>query len=695
MTRVLAALALLTAPLLSWGVACGGGLTLPGNDPEPCPGVNTNLQVIATSSAGAALQWTSTYAGGVDGTEAVYATTSAYMPGLGLGLPATYLDDQKFLAGASATCAATQTAGNGTRLISVTGCPSSTTLNVCVLSKRGNGLFTAPACAQFTTDATQAATASGHFISDSEGSDFADGAGPGTAWKTLAMQEALTTGNVWLKAGDVWQDQSLNIFRSGTAGNPSYTGAYQMNGGTPEVCTIHDCLAGIPEVDGTYDATCAAAANCQIGGITNPLQSSNPNITAGFNANAQPGSVWRGLVDIRDKEYWVVQDLRISNSAGRAFFFDESYTTPSKGVFRRVEISHSLASAAQGNRLATASNARFQYITADRVVLQRVHGVTTNWPTCFNANSNDSTRNVGVLGEHLTLTNCGGEGFGALRVSNVHYRELVAANVRQNGCYFDATQNSVCERFVFVGSGFEGELGVGYGAELALAGVECYGPETQHAEGNVFRNLIGFNLGGYALSAFVERNNGCPEPYKSQGWDPAQEGFKAGLAVYNATIFMRSTALNVLQCFNCNVNNNLTEFTVENVAFIGGNGCGLPVSPQVQLANNYFDSAPAAACQGTNDQYGGALLTNNDTWTAASGLTSENARPPAGSSLINNGKALQTALLSIGDYANWSNMTEGCLLAQADWEKENHADFDCTVINALTAPIGALHPAAP
>ena len=136
------------------------------------------------------------------------------------------------------------------------------------------------------------------------GDDANNGRSPEQAWRTINKVNSsvnATGADVYLRAGDVWDDRVLTVDWSGTAEDPAIVGAYHFDGGQLR----HD--AGElrkPEINGTLESACRRAKNCA-------MQSSR----------AVPTSTYRGLIHLAARHV-TIQNLRLRDSAGQMISFD-------------------------------------------------------------------------------------------------------------------------------------------------------------------------------------------------------------------------------------------------------------------------------------------------------------------------------------------------------------------------------------
>lgn len=640
-----------------------------------CPGVNTNLQAQPTHEC-VLITYNSTSA---SGTSYAYVVPGLNQPPPGCASNTTVLErkmctgdvrDEWIVAGTGASATGTQAAVEGERSMQICGLAAEQPYTLTLLDKDGpnlQGLHGEPLTVSFTTEATPGTPPSDFspkWYAGTGGNDLADCLTRGTRCATPSpIVAAMSPGDdVALEPGSVWNDYRLVPTVGGTSSDRSVWCTSYESGGQ-DYCWSEGPSAGSTvraEFNGTYEIRAGGCAND--GNATDCEYS-----LSGNNPNAVPQNQFQGLVHLTSLSWVTFDGVAIRDSAGDGIYVDESYSVASRFIGKNLLIDGTMKRSVHVGRAVAGGRSFWTDITMTESSRQIPDGVGGIWSSCVSFDSNNSALNSGIVMQNSTLDNCGGEGYATLRIGYVTFRNVTGSRFRRPGFYPDASQHVVGERVSLDMRTYGGGAGT---AEAVGVGVECYGSSTQDAIGNVVRDSHFYNIGSTqtAMRFFIEGNDGCPEPFKSQGYDPRSLGFQLGLKAYGNTFDMVAGA-NITSCTGCTVNNNVDEIVAKNNIFTGSVNGSLPTVAGVDWDYNAFDSTPGDAdLTGANDVYGGIGL--------AAGAS--NPALSAGSSALNQGVLLNAPLLDIANYAEFSNFSDGCILTEAQWEQQSYADINCT-----------------
>lgn len=686
-SKILAGVILLISAPFAAANWCDSEKIVPEVDGN-CPGINRSLQAVPDTVEPDCVTflYNST---SVSGTSyiAVYDGADVVIPGCPVvdsiedrRLCTVRVRDEWIKNGFGAVASSSQAAITGERSQRVCGLPPSTAHTAALLDINDtmlDGLHGEPLSVTFTTSPSitppGTVDAPEWFLDPQNGSDGYPGNSRSLPFKTMpAAMAAMSTGDdIAILPGSIFEDTAWRITKGGTSENRTYIGTNYLSGGQdywynegPEAFS-----AVRSEVNGTYEfGACAGdgdGTDCQYA-------------LSGSNLAAVPVNQFRGCVEIQASTapYVVLRGMEVRDCAGNAIQVLEAFTSPSKFIAEDIKIHSSMKRAVQVSNAVEGGNAIFRRIDMDEVSLQKPDNLGGVHSGCVSFDSNNSDIDSGILMENSTLDNCGGEGYSTLRIGRVHFRDSTAANVYNAILYPDASKNVLYERMRVVAKRYGGFEGT---ASPIAFGVECYGPNTQSATGNVFRDIIVTEVSSTqtAIRLFIEANNGCPEPFKSQGYDPRAEGFQVGGTVIGSTILGRP-GYQITSCTGCTTNNNLAEFVVKNNIFEGSITGSVPTAAGVDWDYNSFDGTPADADMlGANDNYLGSGLANDTTWSSENFPTYAEVNLLLGSAAVDAGVYLNSQLLSAANYANFTNVTGGCLLSQSAWEAGSLADANC------------------
>lgn len=670
-----------------------------------CPGVNSNL-VATPSDTSVMLTYDSTSAAG---TSYVYvvAGLGAVPPGCAANttiaerrLCAARVRDEYIVAGTGAEATASHEATSGSRGITVTGLAADTGYTAIVLDKDGpnlGGLHGEPAIVSFTTTSTPTGGGGGGSpetppaVTDDApewyvgvgGSDLASGLSRANRLATLdAVLALIDTGDdVAIQPGSVFEDYQLIISTGGTSDNRAIWGTNYESGGVDywwgEGPNAEGTVKG--EVNGTYTfGVCAGdgdGSDCQY------------SMTAVANTLAVPQTQYRALVEVT-AAFVTIQGLRIDDSAGNSLDIKENYALQSRFIGRHVDMQSALKRCVLVSGAVDGGRAFFDDFDMDYCSLQIPDGISGIWSASVSFNSNDATIKSGIVMQNSRLTNSGAEGYSTLSIGGVVFRDSYIANTHRVAFFPDASQNVVFERMTAVMSGHPL---TGNRAEAFATAVECYGPSlTYDSTGHILRDSVIYNVAGTAnfIRFAIEGNSGCPEPHRSNGYDPRNEGFIVGATIVGNTFYAVDSSVFAIKCTICTTSAN--GIVIKNNAIIGTSNVQ-NVAPNWDMDyNGWSEGAPSDAdARGANDVNSGILLTNDATWSATNPPLSTDVQLSAGDALLDAGTPLTSAALDIADYLEWGNFSGGCILTEPQWEQTSYADINCTARDGVAPNIGA------
>ena len=81
----------------------------------------------------------------------------------------------------------------------------------------------------------------GYFLNSTQGNDNNAGSAPDEAWRSLteagvSLGTNDTGSDIWLTQNSSYEDQSISLDSSGTAGNPSVLGCFELVNNEPKLC---------------------------------------------------------------------------------------------------------------------------------------------------------------------------------------------------------------------------------------------------------------------------------------------------------------------------------------------------------------------------------------------------------------------------------------------------------------------------
>lgn len=588
-------------------------------------------------------------------------------------------DDVACVSAANSSASSTAYSSNVTGLTAAT----DYLVSVAVLSASGKRSLVSTS-QSFTTTGGAAPggddlTNSGTFVGCGVGASDSNN-GTSHAQRLASLPTGLAVGaNVYLETDCVWEDTKWAVNWSGTSGDRVEINTYCVDtsdSNKPKAWTSGGTGCGAKaEINGTYEID---AGGCAADGYGADCEYA----LSGTNSSAVPTSQYQGLLEVT-APYVTIENVAIHDSAGDGLYIKENVSGQSHFIGRGIEIDGTLKRAVHVGNAVAGGNAFFDDITMTMISLQIPHGLGGTWSGCVSFDSSNATINSGIVMQNSSLVNCGGEGYSTLRIGNVVFRDNYGANFNRVAMFPDASQNVVYERMHIVLADFPGTSAT----EAFVTAVECYGPSgTFDSTGHVLRDslITGVDSDSNFIRVAIEGNGGCPEPWRSQGYDPRTEGFVVGVEVYGNTVLAESGAT----MFACTVCPSDTMIFKNN--YFAGSSSTFNVPTAAVFDYNYWDSAPSDAdAQGANDVYGGGGLSNNSAWDADNPSSLSDANLPPGSSALNAGTPLTAPLLDISNYANFNDFSDGCILTEAQWEQTSYADVNCTARDASTPNIGA------
>lgn len=521
-------------------------------------------------------------------------------------------------------------------------------------------------------------TDSGYFVGCGAGaSDSNDGLSHATRWASFDKVNATSMpngSNLYAQTDCVFEDQRFVPTYTGLVDDRALVSGYCVDtsdGNKPKgwVSGAVGCGA-LPEINGTYEDACGAATGdasaCEFA-------------LSGSNSAAVPTSQSSGIVQLNGKQYFTIESIAIHDSAGNGLQIDEQYSTPSKFIGRNLEFDNILKRAVLVVQAVAGGDSFHDNYRMTDCSLQIVDGLGGIWSACVSFNSNNATINSGIVMQNSSIIRGGAEGYSTLSIGFVVFRENYSADNMRVHWFPDASQDVVFERMTAVAS--PNPLLPGFKSELFATAVECYGPAlTYDSIGHVLRDSVGYNISGDAnfIRVAVEGNPGCPEPHRSNGYDPRTEGFKVGVKAYNNTFFAAAGTVFAVKCTVCPTDPG--EMVFKQNAFIGTELVQNAASDWV-VERNYWDAVPSDADMSSlTDIIGGANMTNSPAWDSLAPPTIADATPPVGSSLRGGGGPITDVVLDAANYANFANFSGGCdSMSAIEWGQASLYDNQCTL----------------
>jgi hypothetical protein len=489
-----------------------------------------------------------------------------------------------------------------------------------------------------------AATAGPVYYVSSAGSDSNNGLSPATAWKTVNKVNSSvrsTSANVYFRAGDVWHDQQLRINWAGTASDPVIIDAYHVVDGR----VVHGPgKLRKPEINGTFEAACRAAKNCQL-----------------QNSRAVPSSTWHGLVVIGGNNV-TVRNLRLRDSAGAAITFQEG-SSYRNILIENNDIAHWARGLIRANRvsqLVIRGNTAHEGNYCDRDDYSQCSG--PGWAAGIVV---VDSKPAHALLENNTVTRNFGEALSCLRSSHVIIRGNRAGNSRSSLYYLDNCNDSVVEsniawsdptkRWHFTGRGQDG---------IAMVSEDyTKSSTTGNTVNNIVRNNLIAGLGACFRIGMDKRAR--------------EAGLRVGGKIYGNTC-MGTQGFAFL---NNLPDRNIERLVVSNNIFHSSNGTNGPcrnASSIIQMRSNLWNSAPSSSCRGSGDVVGDPRVQGSG-WSSKS---FDNPPRMADFQLKSGSIALSKGVSLTAKAANIANLVAAPLVSvpcRRFDTTEMSLDFNCTV----------------
>ena len=427
----------------------------------------------------------------------------------------------------------------------------------------------------FQIPALSAAT---YYVDSRGGNDSNDGLSPGRAWASLIPVQSRIKrpgDDLLLRAGSVFEDQRLLVNWGGIETDWANVGCYTL-GSTGEVaaCGTADKL---PEVNGTFEPSCAASRQCL---IQNPA--------------AVPQKIQTGLVHV-NASYVAVRQIMVRDSAGLPIVFASNERLKRHHfILEDVKTEHSV-------RRVALIGSHYQH-----GVIRRVHGTLFGlceqykYAECAQAGWSGGIVVHGspqamILMEDNLVHDGFGEAFNCLRSSHVVMRGNRAGDVHSNTYYLDNCSNTIVENNIAWG-----DLDNTWGANGAFAGVsvnmESYNPSSLvHSTNNVIRNNLITGLGQCIRG--------------SQSKQAVELGFKVGFHAYgNSCVGLRQK--NMVVHKNAR---NVDQIIVQNNIFFSPgateSSCVRKGNGRVVFNQNLWDGKKGyASCGSPTDVVGDPML---------------------------------------------------------------------------------------
>jgi Right handed beta helix region len=414
------------------------------------------------------------------------------------------------------------------------------------------------------------AVAATYYIDSQSGNDANNGLSPGAAWRSLNKANGSVRGvgdDVLLRAGRVFENQSLSVGWSGSETNWVNIGCYNVDSAGKAInCSPADVK---PEINGSFEVACAAARTCVVD-----------------RSGAVPSTMWTALISV-NANYVSVRDINLKDSAGAAATFESTdITRRHHFMMENVVASHLFqAIVLVGNYY---QNGVIRNVTASNYGLCTFYKYTEcnfgGWHGGIVIH--DSPRAM-VLVENNTVHNGFGEGFNCLRSSHVLFRGNRVGNVHSNGIYLDHCQNTMVENNIAWGD-FTGK----WGAYRSFGGVstanEDYGNGLRLSSiNNVVRNNL---IAGFGFCIYSEQ---FPESVK--------QGLKIGYHYYG------NTCAGVhLQNVGLEPASNVDKILVQNNIFYSPGArygaCSFPNKAGIRFESNLWDNGSMTAnCRSATD----------------------------------------------------------------------------------------------
>ncbi len=477
-----------------------------------------------------------------------------------------------------------------------------------------------------------------------DGDDARDGLTDATAWRTLGqVNEAVieTGADVMLKSGSSFHQQTLTIDWPGSPSDRVVVGCYYLDpaAGNRETPCHQGASAGnveLPEINGTLESDCRAAANC-----------------AYDVAGAVPRSHYDALVRI-SRSHVTVQDLRLRDSAGRGLTADGRSADSgviSSVTLQRLDIMHTAFSPIvleHNIRFAVVRDSLIRYYNwcernhrEDAIASCRQGGPWPGGVALVRSKPSYS------LIENNTIYGGAGEGINCALCSHLIVRGNRVGNTHSTTVYVEHGNHTIIENNVIWGNPANGNAfyrgGVSFdGIGLTMEDYALSDPRSGAGSDNLIRNnlIVGHN--------HCIRSGAMPRS--------AEAGHSIGARIYGNTCAgqMGDAVIRMNQ-----PSANTGSWDVRNNIFHSPGAqtmCQVPGSDSIRFDNNLWSESPSVSgCRGAGDAYGDpgfptplADLSNSD-WTRI---------PTAASLAVSPGSPAATS---------WADLSGLTLVNRADW----------------------------
>lgn len=518
------------------------------------------------------------------------------------------------------------------------------------------------------------------------GSNSNDGLTHATRWLNTVPATSLPTGtDVYFLKGTDNGERVVTINWSGTADDKVIIGCYYMdpaNSNQATSCdegseTIHwrvaEEKAQLPIIQGSYNyesPSCMDNNSCTVPG-----------------GGSIPPNVQSPLLNLNGRAYLTIQDLAVRQSAGRCIETSDATGALGHVTLQRLAIEYCRE---QGILL---NNLRENSRPVIRDVLGHAFNMNRNGPGIGVQGVKKPT--VYALVENNVFRYLGGEGLNLLKATNGIYRNNVISDCRKFCLYLDNAADVVVENNLIYGDGIGSATpGSDTGIVVQVEGTNYSINDMINSTGNVIRNNIIGNVAG-GLRVIVSEDVPL-----NQTQTVRQLGYKSG------ALLLGNTTSQVLADFLWVNTGSLVNSDVithhNNLHVTGGTrdcatNLNLGVDAGTAASHNAYDEPVAnmnANCRGTTGNVQVSAPAVDTTSSTPVAIDLDDYRLAAGSAAVNAGVVQATPILDTADYPQYGDLTGDCVLADADWEKPLHVDYECTVRGA-SVTIGALETTTP
>lgn len=359
-------------------------------------------------------------------------------------------------------------------------------------------------------DPAQGSNAPVYYVSNSTVgcTDAGAGTSSATPWcnvTKIASLTGTTSAKVYLKSGDIWLNQTVDVNFNGTATDIGHVGCYKLVSSNPKICAATDTD---PEVRGWTNDACIAAKNCPYGAWQAGI---NNEYDAQF-------TVFSNYID--------VQDITLRHTAASAYqVYGEGngYSNPGPGNINDIRFIRA-NTYNSGNSPFVLSNGVRRIVVRDSIVdgynlcLSQVKtgGLASTWCQLSNVGWPGGIQVVrspacDCLIENNIITRGWGEGMNQYAIAEyVAFRGNRVGNTISAGEYSDASSDSVSESNILWGT----QGNAGYPTGSNFGGGNVYSIEDPVA-----------NLATYNTVRHISRNNVMIDT----GWNGAGLGDLANI----------------------------------------------------------------------------------------------------------------------------------------------------------------------